>query len=69
MGNNFQCTITGIGTIKIKTHNVFVTTLSNVYHVPDLKPNLNSLGILESKGCKYSGEGGVLKVVRAPRHC
>ena len=64
MGNNAQCNVTGIGTVKIKTHDDVIRTLSNVRHVPELKHNLISLGTLESKGCKYSAEGGVLKVLK-----
>jgi len=67
MGNNAQCNATGVGTVKIKTHDGVVRTLSNVRHVPDLKRNLISLGTLESKGCKYSAEGGVLKVSKGNR--
>ena len=62
MGNNAQCNVIGIGTVKIKTHDGVLRTLSNAHHVPDLKRNLISLGTLESKRCKYSAEGGVLKV-------
>ena len=62
MGNDVQCNVIGIGTIKIKTHDDAVRTLSNVHHVPDLKCNLISLGIIESKGFKYSSEGRILKV-------
>ena len=62
ISNNAQCNVTGIGTVKIKTYDGVVNTLSNVRHVPDLKRNLISLGILEFKGCKYSAEGRVLKV-------
>jgi len=67
MGNNAQCNVTGIGIVKIKTHDSVATTLSNVRHVPDLKRNLISLGTLESKGCKYSAEGEVLKVSKGSR--
>jgi len=67
MGNNAQCNVTGIGTVTIKTHDGIVKTLSNVRHVPDLKHNLISLDTLESKGCKYSDEGGVLKVSKGSR--
>ena len=67
MANNAQYNVTGIGTIKIKTHDGVVRTLSNVHHVPDLKRNLISLGTLESKGCKYTAEGGVLKVSKGSR--
>ena len=62
MGNDAQCKVEGIGTIQIKTHDGIVRTLANVRYVPDLKRNLISLGTLESLGCKYSAEGGVLKV-------
>jgi len=37
MGNNVQCNVSGIGTVKIKTHDGVVRTLSNVCHVPNLK--------------------------------
>ncbi|OIT19619.1 hypothetical protein A4A49_57844, partial [Nicotiana attenuata] len=43
-------------------HDGVVRTLTDIRHVPDLKKNLISLGTLESLGCKYIGEGRVLKV-------
>ena len=67
MGNNTHSNVTRIGTIKIKTHDGVVRTLSNVRHVPDLKRNLISLGTLGFKGCKYSAEGGALKVSNGGR--
>ncbi|CAL9078946.1 unnamed protein product, partial [Musa textilis] len=45
-------------------HDGIVRTLTNVRHVPDLKKNLISLGTLEALGCKYTVEGGVMKVSR-----
>lgn len=45
-------------------HDGIVRTLRNVRCVPELKKNLISLGTLESFGCKYTGEGGVLEVSR-----
>ena len=62
MGNNAQCNVTGIGTVKIKTHDGVVRTLSNIRHVLDLKHNFISLDTLESKACNYSAKGGFLKV-------
>ena len=53
---------TSVGTVRIKMFDDVVRTLGNVKHVPDLKRNLISLGTLDSKGHKYTGEGGVLKV-------
>jgi len=62
MGNNAAYDVVGIGTIRIKMHDGIVRTLTNVRHVLDLKKNLISLGILEALGCKYTTEGGVMKV-------
>ncbi|KAA3487396.1 Retrovirus-related Pol polyprotein from transposon TNT 1-94 [Gossypium australe] len=52
MGNNSPCKIIGIGIIQIKMHNRIIRTLSNVRHVPNLKKNIISLGILDLNGCK-----------------
>ncbi|OIT03027.1 hypothetical protein A4A49_57399 [Nicotiana attenuata] len=43
-------------------HDGVVRTLTNVRYVPELKKNLISLGTLESLGCKFTGEGGVLEI-------
>nr|GEX76888.1 retrovirus-related Pol polyprotein from transposon TNT 1-94 [Tanacetum cinerariifolium] len=62
MGNDSPCNVVGIGTIQIKMHDRVVTTLTNVRHVPDLKKNLISLGLLDLKGFKYMSENDVLRV-------
>lgn len=62
MGNNVSCKAIGIGSIRIKTHDGVVGTLTKVRHIPDLKHNLISMGTLESLGYKFSAQGGVLKV-------
>ena len=62
MGNNASCKVAGIGTVRIKMFDGVVRTLGDVRHVPDLKRNLISLSTLDSKGYKYTGEGGVLKI-------
>ena len=54
----------GVGNIKIKMFDGAVRTLTEVRHVPELRKSLISLGTLEASGCKYTGEGGVLKVKR-----
>ena len=64
IGNNMSCKVIGIDTVRIKIHDGVVRTLTEVRHILDLKKNLISLGILDSQGCKYSAEGGVLKVSR-----
>ena len=62
MGNNMICKVLGIGTVRIKMYDGVVRTLSNVCHVPDLRKILLSLGIFNSQGYKYIGEGGVLRI-------
>ena len=47
MGNDAQCKVVGEGTIKIKTHDGIVRTLTGVRYVSELKRNLISLGTLE----------------------
>ena len=62
MGNNMICKVLGIGIVRIKMYDGVVRILSNVRHVPDLRKNLLSLGIFDSQGYKYTGEGGVLRI-------
>ena len=62
MGNNASCKIAGIGMVRIKMFDGVVRTLGDVRHVPDLNRNLILLSTIDSKGYKYTGEGGVLKV-------
>jgi len=62
MDNDAQCNVIGNGTVRIKTHDSVVRTLSKVHHIPDLKHNLMSFSTLESNGCKCSTEGEVLKI-------
>ena len=67
MGNSAQYNIARIDSVKIKTYDGVVRTLSNVRHVSDSKCNPISLGTLESKGCKCLAEDGVLKVSKGTR--
>ncbi|GJR57614.1 putative polyprotein [Tanacetum coccineum] len=62
MGNDSPCKVVGIGTIRIKMHDGVVRTLTDVRHVTDLKKNLISLGVLDSKGFNYTSENDVLHV-------
>ncbi|KAF3671364.1 putative amidase-like isoform 1 [Capsicum annuum] len=63
LGNSVACQIIE-KCVRIKMHDGIVRTLRNVRCVPKLKKNLISLGTLESHGCKYTCEGGVLEVSR-----
>ena len=42
----------------------YVRVLSNVRHVPDLRKNLISLGILDDLGYPYSSNGGIMKITK-----
>ena len=62
MGNNASCKVASIGTIRIRMFDGVVCTLGDVRRVLGLKRNLISLSTLDTKGYKYTGEGGVLKI-------
>ncbi|GJU70105.1 retrovirus-related pol polyprotein from transposon TNT 1-94 [Tanacetum coccineum] len=64
MGNLSICHVIGKGNIQVKMHDGVVRTITGVRHVRDLKRNLISLNTLETNGCKYSGEGGVMKIFK-----
>ncbi|MDV3143386.1 MAG: hypothetical protein Q8761_03110, partial [Sweet potato little leaf phytoplasma] len=62
MGNNNTCRVIGIGSVSLKLKDGTVKLLRNVRHVPNLKRNLISLGMLDSIGCTYGGSGGTLEI-------
>ncbi|GKD09038.1 kinase-like domain, phloem protein 2-like protein [Tanacetum coccineum] len=64
MGNHSICPVIGKGNIQVKMHDGVVRTITGVRRVLDLKRNLISLSTLEVNGCKYSGEGGVMKIFK-----
>ena len=64
MGNNATCLVIGIDTVKIKMFDGVVRVLSNVRHVPDLRKNLISLGVLDDLGYSYSSKGGIMKITK-----
>ena len=53
MGNNEACNIVGIRSVTMKLKDGTLKLLTNVRHVPRLKRNLISLGMLNSLGCEY----------------
>jgi hypothetical protein len=61
MGNDFSCKIVGVARVQIKMHDGFVRTLTNVRHIPELRKNLISLGVLDSAGYKCTTQGAVWK--------
>ena len=60
MGNGIPCKIVGVGSIRIRMFDGIVKELTDVRYVPELKSNLISLGVLDSCGYKYTGQGGAL---------
>jgi hypothetical protein len=64
MGNDISCKVVVIGSIQIKMFDGYVKILTDVRHVPDLRKNLISLGILDTRGYKSIVQGGVMKVYK-----
>ena len=62
MGNDASCKVVGIENIKIKIFDGVFRTLCDVRHIPDLRKNLISLGILDCNGYIYKFARGVMKV-------
>ena len=63
MGNDQKCEIFGKAKIKLKLHDGTVRFPNEVQYIPNLKKNLISVGLLESKGFKIAMENGTLKVL------
>ena len=64
MDNDATCLVIGIGTVKIKMFDGVVRVLSNVRHVPNLRKNLISSGVLDDLGYSYSSNGGIMKITK-----
>uniref|UniRef100_A0A2C9VMS6 Retrovirus-related Pol polyprotein from transposon TNT 1-94-like beta-barrel domain-containing protein n=1 Tax=Manihot esculenta TaxID=3983 RepID=A0A2C9VMS6_MANES len=64
MGNDHPCKVVGINTIKIRMYDGVIRTLTNIRYVPNMRNNLISLPVLNNLGCKFSSEGGILKVMK-----
>ncbi|KAH9657209.1 hypothetical protein KPL70_022963 [Citrus sinensis] len=64
MGNDASCRVIGRGTIKLKMLDGTIRELTNVRHIPDLKRDLISLGMLDKIGCVIKLESGTLKVLK-----
>ena len=64
MGNDVTCNIVGIGSIQLKMFDGTNKILTDVRHVPELRKNLISLGVLDTNGYKTFIQGGVMKVYK-----
>ena len=67
MGNNAECRVVGIGSIRMRMFDGEVRTVANVRHVPEVSSNLLSLGALEARGCRFTSANGTLKVRKGSR--
>jgi hypothetical protein len=61
MGNDISCKVVGIGSIRIKMFDGTFKILTDVRHVPELRKNLISFGVLNIGGYKSIVQGGVMK--------
>jgi hypothetical protein len=64
MGNGTPYKNVGVGSIRIRMFDGIVRELTDVRYVPELKSNLISLGVLDSCGYKYTGQGGALTLLK-----
>src|SRR3954464_7748960 len=67
MGNNAECKVVGIGSIRMRMFDGEVRTVANVRHVPEVSSNLLSLGALEARGRRFASAKGTLKVRKGSR--
>ena len=66
IGSDASCKVAYVFIIRIKFFDRTIIMLAYAKHALDLKRNLISLSTLDSKGYKYIGEGGALKVSKGP---
>ena len=64
MGNDSSCRVVGRGLIRLKMYDGMIRELKDVRHVPDLKRNLISLGMLDKIGYLVKLESGSLKFMK-----
>ena len=67
MGNNNECEIIGRGSVLLRLTKNKEVLLRDVRHVPKLKRNLISLGMLDDQGCTFTGEKETLKIEKEGR--
>jgi hypothetical protein len=64
LGDDAPCKIVGMGSVKIKKSNENQWLLKEVRHVPELRKNLISTGLLASEGCISIFTGNTWKVIK-----
>jgi hypothetical protein len=64
MANNTVNKVVGMGTVRFRMADGRFVRLTGVRHVPGLRKNLISLGMLHSNGCSFVSSDGVLEVFK-----
>lgn len=64
MGDTNSQTVQEISDIVIKMYGNIVRKIKNVRHVPNLKMNLISFGILKDEGYTFKFNNNILKVIK-----
>ncbi|KAI8567508.1 hypothetical protein RHMOL_Rhmol02G0128200 [Rhododendron molle] len=67
MANGSRNRVVGTGMVKFRLLNGRFVMLSDVRHVPGVKRNLISLGVLDGKGYSFSASEGILQVRQEER--
>ncbi|GFS46693.1 hypothetical protein Acr_00g0103700 [Actinidia rufa] len=62
MANNTSSRVVGRGSVRFPMADGRSVTLTEVRHVPNLRKNLISIGMLDSKGCSFDASGEILRV-------
>jgi len=64
MGNSAMRRVIGEGIIQFRSNNACITTLQGVYHVPESRYSIISLGALHEEGFNLNFEGDLMKVFK-----
>ncbi|KAG5548448.1 hypothetical protein RHGRI_013957 [Rhododendron griersonianum] len=64
MANNTVNKVVGMGSVRFRMADGRFVTLTGVRHIPGLRKNLISLGMLDAKGCSSTSRDGVLVVFK-----
>ncbi|GFS39143.1 hypothetical protein Acr_00g0061300 [Actinidia rufa] len=67
MANNTSSRVVSRGSVRFRMADGRSVTLTEVRHVPNLRKNLISIGMLDSKGCSFEASGGTLRVSKENR--
>ena len=64
IGNSAISNVIGERTIRFRSHDRCITTLQDVFHVPESRYNLISLEVLHEEGFNFSFEGDLIEVFK-----